>query len=229
MRMITAEDGSKIYYNMYGEGKTIVLLHGNFQHHRFFAKQINFFSQYYRVIAMDTRDQGRSTNEAAQLTYELIVQDIAQILQQEKIERCAIVGFSDGANIALAYACAFPKSVPKLVLCSGNLTFDGLLKSKQRSLKVLDFTCKRIFRWNRGHRILQLAMLPVPVTPEAVRALVDTEAFVVVGEQDIIKQEHTNQLVRMLPNVRYHTMLNRGHTIRTVDAEMIVKFLEGGV
>lgn len=43
MRMITAEDGSKIYYNMYGEGKTIVLLHGNFQHHRFFAKQINFF------------------------------------------------------------------------------------------------------------------------------------------------------------------------------------------
>lgn len=61
------------------------------------------------------------------------------------------------------------------------------------------------------------------------RALVDTEAFVVVGEQDIIKQEHTNQLVRMLPNVRYHTMLNRGHTIRTVDAEMIVKFLEGGV
>lgn len=73
MRMITAEDGFKIYYNMYGEGKTIVLLHGNFQHHRFFAKQINFFSQYYRVIAMDTRDQGRSTNEAAQLTYELII------------------------------------------------------------------------------------------------------------------------------------------------------------
>lgn len=50
--MIKAEDGSKIYYNVYGEGKTIVLLHGNFQHHGFFAKQINFFSQYYRVIAM---------------------------------------------------------------------------------------------------------------------------------------------------------------------------------
>lgn len=50
--MIKAKDGSKIYYNVYGEGKTIVLLHGNFQHHRFFAKQINFFSQYYRVIAM---------------------------------------------------------------------------------------------------------------------------------------------------------------------------------
>lgn len=226
MRMVEAQDGSEIYYSVYGHGKPIVLIHGNFQHHRFFKRQIAFFSRYYRVIAMDTRDQGKSTNKSALLNYELIIADLAQILKVEHIERCAIVGFSDGANIALAYACTFPNKVTKLVLCSGNLTFDGLYPMKQRSLQIVDFVFERLLRWKRGHRILRFSMLPVPVTTESIRLLVHTEALVVVGEQDIIKQDHTNQIVRMLPNVKYHTILNRGHTIRTVDAEMIVTFLE---
>lgn len=226
MKKVEAQDGSEIYYNVYGHGKTIVLIHGNFQHHRFFKKQIAFFSRYYRVIAMDTRDQGKSTNEATVLNYELIIADLAQILTAEHVKRCAIIGFSDGANIALAYASAFPDKVPKLVLCSGNLTFDGLYPMKQKTLQIVDFAFKRLLRWKRGHRVLQFSMLSVPVKIEDVRQLVKTEALVVVGEQDIIKQDHTNQIVRMLPNVKYHTILNRGHTIRTVDAEMIVAFLE---
>ena len=228
MRMIIAQDRSEIYYKVVGAGKTVVLIHGNFQQHRHFERQIDFFSKYYRVIAMDTRDQGKSNNRSKRLDYDLIIEDLAQILQQENISRCAMIGFSDGANIALSFACRYPSIVRKLVLCSGNLSFDGLVKHKQIQFKLGYLLMRYIIHWKRGYRLLSFLMKPVPIQEEDAQKLVDTEALVIVGGRDIIKQQQTNRIVQMLPNVRFHTLLHHGHTIRTVDAAFIVDFLGRG-
>lgn len=227
MRRIIAKDNSNIYYQVFGVGKPIVLIHGNFQHHRYFKKQIAFFSRFYKVIAMDTRDQGKSNNLASELNYTIISDDLALILQQEHIKKCAIIGFSDGANIAFVFACRYPSTVHKLVLCSGNITFHGLVYRKQLQLTLRYMFFRYILHWKRGYRVLKLSMMDVPVNEEKAQRLKNIEALVIVGEHDIIRQQETNRIVRMLPNVRYHTVFDKGHTIQTIDAAFIVEFLKG--
>ena len=78
----------------------LVLLHGNGNDHTF-NYQISYFSKEYQVIAVDTRGHGRSTNTQSQLTFPLLAEDLAGIIQQEHLTKINLLGFSDGANIAM--------------------------------------------------------------------------------------------------------------------------------
>ena len=66
-----------------------------------FNYQISYFSKEYQVIAVDTRGHGRSTNTQSQLTFPLLAEDLAGIIQQEHLTKINLLGFSDGANIAM--------------------------------------------------------------------------------------------------------------------------------
>lgn len=91
-----------------------------------FNYQISYFSKEYQVIAVDTRGHGRSTNTQSQLTFPLLAEDLAGIIQQEHLTKINLLGFSDGANIAMVFTHLYPDFVNKLVLNSGNVTMSGL-------------------------------------------------------------------------------------------------------
>src|SRR4030095_5250070 len=63
-------DGVMLYYETYGAGEPLLLIHGNGGSIGDFAAQIPFFRTRYRVIAMDSRDQGKSSDSSGTLTYE---------------------------------------------------------------------------------------------------------------------------------------------------------------
>ena len=98
-------DGSQIFYQIFGKETNypLVLLHGNGNDHTFFNYQISYFSKEYQVIAVDTRGHGRSTNTQSQLTFPLLAEDLAGIIQQEHLTKINLLGFSDGANIAMVF------------------------------------------------------------------------------------------------------------------------------
>lgn len=109
--------GAELYYETYGKGEPLLLLHGNSQSISVFKKQIKVFSKKYKVIAVDTRGQGKSTDSSIDpLSYDLYAEDMIILLDSLHINKTNILGWSDGGNTGLIMAAKYPKYVNKLAI-----------------------------------------------------------------------------------------------------------------
>jgi pimeloyl-ACP methyl ester carboxylesterase len=90
-------NGIKLYYEIYGSGEPLLLLHGSNQSIVSFENQISEFSKKYKVIALDSRGQGNSSENKTKLSYELFADDVNEFLEYFNIKQANILGWSDGA------------------------------------------------------------------------------------------------------------------------------------
>jgi pimeloyl-ACP methyl ester carboxylesterase len=115
-------DDARIYYEIYGRGQPIVLLHGGlFGDISEFQKLIPKLAGSYQVIAIDLRGHGKSDIGERPFTYELLAKDVHEVLKSITKESAVVVGFSDGAITALKFAVVYPSSIKKLVCLGGPL------------------------------------------------------------------------------------------------------------
>ena len=117
-------DGAKLYYEIYGQGDPLVLIHGNGGNIAYMKPQIEFFARKYKVIVMDCRGRGKSELGSDSLTYMQMTKDIAGILDYLHIDSTHVVGRSDGGILALMLAINYPEKVKKAVAFAANLTPD---------------------------------------------------------------------------------------------------------
>ena len=101
--------GINIYTEQYGNGKPLLLIHGNGGNISSMAKIIPFFSQKYKVIAIDSRAHGKSVDQADSLSFEMMADDNAALLEQMKIDSAYVIGWSDGGIVALVMAIRHPR------------------------------------------------------------------------------------------------------------------------
>ena len=104
-------DGVTLYYETYGQGDPLLLIHGNGASIGSFAAQIAFFSPRYKVIAMDSREQGKSGGSDAPINYEVMADDLAALLDHLKTGPADVVGWSDGGIEGLLLAMRHPDKV----------------------------------------------------------------------------------------------------------------------
>ena len=78
-------DGVTLYYEVYGAGAPLLMIHGNGASIGSLAAQIAHFREHYQVIAMDSRDHGRSADSAGPLNYETMTDDLAALLDHLQI------------------------------------------------------------------------------------------------------------------------------------------------
>ena len=114
-------DGVSLYYETYGDGQPLLLVHGNGLSIGSLAAQIDFFRKHYRVIAMDSRDQGRSADSDSPLTYEKMTDDLAALIDHLKLGSVDVIGWSDGGIEALLLGVRHPSKVKKIVSMAANL------------------------------------------------------------------------------------------------------------
>ena len=123
--------GVNLYYETYGTGEPLLLLHGNGESIHSFSRQIEDLAEHYHVIAVDTRAQGKSVDTlTARLTYELFADDMKALLDSLRLPKANVLGWSDGGNTGLLMALRYPTYVHKLVTMGANLypsaeTVDG--------------------------------------------------------------------------------------------------------
>ena len=115
-------NGIKVYYEIYGTGEPLLLLHGNGAAIGSFSSQIPELSKHFKVIAVDSRAQGKSTDSDAEITYALMASDMSALIDQLHLGSVDVVGWSDGGNIGLELALAHPEQVKKLVTFGANYT-----------------------------------------------------------------------------------------------------------
>ena len=90
----------QLHWEETGEGKPLILLHGNGEDGTYFRGQMEAFSHKYRVIAVDTRGHGKSPRGTAPFSLGQFTEDLKDFLDEMGIEKGIFLGFSDGGNIA---------------------------------------------------------------------------------------------------------------------------------
>ena len=192
----------QLHYMIAGQGFPLVLLHGNGEDHTYFKHQMAPFSERYQVIALDTRGHGQSPRGTAPFTLEQFAEDLKGFLDSREISRCHLLGFSDGANIALLFALKYPEYVEKLVLNGADLSPSGVKLSTQAPI-VLGWGLLQVIRrldkraqpkWE----LLDLMTTQPHINPKALSAL-SMSTLVVAGKRDMIRDKHTRLIAKSIP------------------------------
>lgn len=129
-------NGAKLYVESFGRGRPMLFLHGGLMFFdSAYAGQRDYFAAHHRVIGIDQRGHGHSPDGPWQLSYQLMADDTAAVLQALKVGPVDVVGHSDGANIALLLARDHPELVRYVVVSGANLR--GLPPEKLEARKQL--------------------------------------------------------------------------------------------
>jgi len=111
-------NGLKVYYELYGAGQPLVMLHGGVGASEMFGANLAAFAANRLVIAVHLQAHGRTADIDRPLSYELMADDISAMLKYLKISQADILGYSLGGGVALQTAIRHPEMVHKLVLIS---------------------------------------------------------------------------------------------------------------
>ena len=118
-------NGVQLYYETYGKGKSLILLHGNGGSIAGMKYQIEYFSRHYKVIAMDCRGRGKSELGGDSLTYMQMTKDAASLLSHLHVDSAYVIGRSDGGIIGLLMGIYYPAKVKKIAAFGANLWPDS--------------------------------------------------------------------------------------------------------
>src|SRR5579871_4653884 len=113
--------GINMYCEIYGEGKPLLLIHGNGGSISAFRNNIPYFAKKYKVIALDSRSQGKTIDTNDSFSFEMMADDEAALLDALHIDSAYVIGWSDGGINALLLSMRHPKKVIKLASTGANL------------------------------------------------------------------------------------------------------------
>lgn len=192
-------------YQEQGKGEPIFLLHGNGEDGTYFVNQLSFFSDRYRVIAVDTRGHGKSPRGTEPFTMEQFAMDLKDLMDRLEIQKAVILGFSDGANIAIKFALRYPARVKALILNGGNLNTKGVKKRIQIPIEI-GYRFAKLFAGKseeaKAHmEILGLMVHEPNIEPAALHTL-QMPTLVIAGTRDMIKENHTKLIAGSIPNAK---------------------------
>lgn len=216
---------AKIYYEIYGKGEPLVLLHGNGGSISDFYKQIPFLAKQFQVIAIDTRGQGRSTNLSDKdYTYQQFSEDLNQLMDYLNIDKFSLVGWSDGGNTGLIFTKTYPNRVKKLVTIGANLFPEGVEDSL-----LTDFKNQYSNPENTGDKRLLKLMLTQPQLTALDLKSIASPVLIIAGEKDVIKEDHSKLIKNSIEDSELLIIPNAGHYVPfeqpKILNEHILKFL----
>jgi pimeloyl-ACP methyl ester carboxylesterase len=181
-------NGIDLYYEIYGEGKPLIILHGNGGSINNAQQHIEFFKEKYKIIAIDSRGQGNSIDDTTALTYDLMASDINQLLEQLHIDSAYAWGQSDGAILCLMLAMDYPKKISKAIAYAANLTPDtlGLMPVEFKRIEGIVKTSK-----TPKEKQLNTMMYKYPNIPFSDLHKIKAQILIMSGDNDMIPLEHT--------------------------------------
>ena len=119
-------EGAQIWYASHGNGKAVILLHGGLGHSGNWGYQVPaLLAAGHRVVVIDSRGHGRSTRDARPYKYELMASDVLAVMDALALERAAIVGWSDGACVAMVLGMVAPQRVAGVFFFGCNMDPSG--------------------------------------------------------------------------------------------------------
>ena len=205
-----------MYCEVYGSGRPLLLIHGNGGSISAFKNNIAYFANRYRVIAADSRAQGKSTDLRDSLSFEMMADDEAALLEALHIESAYVLGWSDGGINALLLAMRYPEKVIRLASTGANLWPDStavlpsLWIEDKKHFDTTDIqkiiTSKEKIDW----KLFLLDWYQPNISLTALHAI-QCPSLIIGGDHDLIRIEHTTQIYQNIPNAYLWILPNSGH------------------
>lgn len=188
-------NGINLYYEIYGSGPPLVLLHGNGGSIAGRTNMLPKLSEKYKVIAIDSRCHGKS-GCSKELNYEMMAADVNTLLNELKIDSAFIWGHSDGGIIGLIMGYEYPAKVKRLVASGANIAPDTtalepVLVELMKNYKVIpDTVMQKHLRLMVEHPHIDYTQLNKITAP----------VMIVSGDRDAVLLEHSIKIFRSIPN-----------------------------
>jgi pimeloyl-ACP methyl ester carboxylesterase len=213
--------GFKMYAEVYGQGKPLLIIHGNSGSINNFIYQIPYFSKKYKVIVADSRAQGKSADTGDSLSYEMMADDYAALLDAMKIDSAYVIGWSDGGINALLLAIRHPEKVKKLASTGANLVPDTTAVPKEiwdmvtPTYNSLKAKTNKTAQEKTQFKLFRL-LIDNPHIPVTDLQKITCPSLIIGGDHDVIKPEHTLLIAQNIPNSYLWILPNSGHSTPVV-------------
>ncbi|MCU0471500.1 MAG: alpha/beta hydrolase [Arcicella sp.] len=220
-RYVQTKD-AKIYYEVYGKGQPIVLLHGGlFGSTVEFADFIDQLKQNYQVIAISTRGHGKSELGKEPLTLEQRANDAMTVINAVTKDSVIVLGFSDGGYSAYRLGAMYPERVKKMIVIGA-----GEIRPGFREFK---FTAKQAMEMDKPFWEQQLKLMPEPnrvedlftqvancynnvTVSQSLLSTIKCPVLVMAGDKDDGNPvERVVSAARFIPNHQISIIPNTGH------------------
>jgi pimeloyl-ACP methyl ester carboxylesterase len=229
-------NGVRIYYETFGSGPPVLVLHGGLGSIEDMNHQVWALARQHLVIAPDSRAHARSSDSDAPLSYTLMAEDMIGVLDALRVERAAVVGWSDGGIIGLDLAMRHADRVSCLVAISANFDPSGIV-TPPPDLAVpppVPANYARVApdpgRWPVFYQKLLALWRTQPHYTVEELGRIRAPTLVMAGEFDAIRRDHTDALARAIPNAQEVIVPDGSHSALTERAgyvnARVVGFLE---
>lgn len=208
--------GFKMYCETYGTGKPLLMIHGNEGSIKTFAGIIPYFSDHYQVIVADGRSQGNSYDTKDSLSFEMMADDYAALLDTMHIDSAYIIGWSDGGINALLMAMRHPEKVKKIAASGPNLWPDSTAidpkmwkEEEERYHRTVNHprkTAKEIEDW----KFFMLDWDQPHITLAALHQI-KCPVLILGGDHDMIRKQHLTTIYKNIPQANLWILDNSGH------------------
>ena len=208
-------NGERIHYEIIGKGFPVVFLHGNNLESGYFKKQ-RVLGRYYKLIFVDSLGHGKSGDILGKVSFSYLADSLDELLSYLNIEKCLLVGHSDGANLAIKYAALHQERVAGILANSGNISFNGLKflpgyacyleEALYKTLGII-FPC-----FKRRSKVSPLLREDLNI-PKKAFSKSNYPVIVLVGDHDMIKREHSISIAELFPRGKFIERKNQGHNI----------------
>ncbi|WP_179412825.1 alpha/beta fold hydrolase [Mucilaginibacter sp. E4BP6] len=197
--------GFKMYCEVYGTGKPLLMIHGNGGDISAFTKNIPYFSKKYMVIVADSRAQGKSVDGRDSLSFEMMADDFAALLDAMHIKSSYVIGWSDGGINALLLAMRHPEKVVRLASTGANLWPDStaLIPSEWKGERdYYDANKNKTFTTAKEKNDWKIFMLDwlQPNVPLSALKQINCPSLIISGDHDLIVLQHTVLIYQNIPH-----------------------------
>ena len=206
-------NGIRMYYETYGEGEPLLLLHGNSESIASFRNQIPELAKHFKVIALDSRGQGKSTEDGKKFTYELFADDTKSFLDALRLDSVNVLGWSDGGNTGLIMAMRYPQKLKRLAVMGANL-YNNETSVKPEINKILQAELKELSDGTSADairkRLIDLLLHEPNIDPKELSRIA-CPVLVMAGSNDVIKEDHTRLIAGGIKQTKLVIFENGDH------------------
>lgn len=207
-------NGLKMYYEIYGEGKPLVLIHGGGSTiQTTFGRVIPLLSRNRKLIAVELQAHGRTSDRDTELSFEQDADDVAALLKNLNTSRADFFGFSNGGTTALQIAIRYPELVDKIVAASAlskrngapPLFWDFMEHAQLENMpKQLKEAYKKVASESGGLQTMHdkdaKRMVDFKDIPDEKIKSIKAPTLIIIGDKDVITQEHAIEMHRLIVN-----------------------------
>ena len=209
-------NGVTLHYETAGEGRPVVLVHGNGEDHHIFDIATDQLAKAgYKVYAPDSRGHG-ANEPRPEYHYADMAEDMYQFIRAMKLEKPAFYGFSDGGIIGLLLITSHPDCIGALAISGTNLSPEGLIPSF-----VEEYTA---INEEQNDPLITLMLTEPHIDPGTLKKIA-VPVLVTAGENDLILQSETEMIADLIPKSTMIILEGEDHGSYIVNSDIMGKLL----